>query len=147
MEIKDITAQSPLLGSEGKRNIIHLTISGRIDGVTAPEVQKKLEEAIKSKKNFTLILDLQNLEYISSVGIRVLFLSAKKVKEQGGSVKMMNISHGVKGILDLAGFLPGIASQGQAIFESIDEADKYLESLVSEENCQPDAPRKTMILK
>lgn len=147
MEIKDISSTSPLLGSEGKRNIVHLLIEGRIDGVTANEAQHQFETLTKGKKNFTLILDLQNLNYLSSMGIRVLFLQAKKVKEVGGTVKIMNISHGVKGILDLAGFLPGIAAEGNAIFASTEEADAYLEGLVENDVNKPDAPRKTIVIK
>jgi anti-sigma B factor antagonist len=147
MEIIDITKTSPLLGSEGNRNIIHLLLKGRLDGVTVTEAQAKLEQILKGKKKYTLILDCQDLEYLSSVGIRVLFLQARQVKEAGGMIKLMNLSHGVKGILDLAGFLPGIAPQGSAIFENIEEADKYLETLVNPENLKPEAPRKTLILK
>lgn len=147
MEIKDISSKSPLLGSEGKRNIVHILLDGRLDGVTSKDAEVQLDRLTKGKKNYTLILDLQTLEFLSSVGIRVLFLQAKKTKEAGGTVKIMNISHGVKGILDLAGFLPGIAAQGNAIFGSIEEADAYLESLVEGDAAQPNAPRKTVILK
>jgi anti-sigma B factor antagonist len=147
MHITDITKTSPLLGSEGNRNIIHLLLEGRLDGVTVTEAQAKLEQILKGKKKYTLILDCQDLDYISSVGIRLLFLQARQIREVGGMIKLMNLSHGVKGILDLAGFLPGIAPQGSAIFENIEEADKYLESLVSPENLKPEAPRKTLVLK
>jgi len=147
MKIIDITEKSPLSGSEGNRNIIHILINGRLDGVTVTEAQAKLEQTLRGKKKYTLILDCQDLDYISSVGIRLLFLQARQVKEAGGMIKLMNLSHGVKGILDLAGFLPGIAPQGTAIFENIEEADIYLETLVDPEYLKPDAPRKTIILK
>ena len=147
MEIKDISSKSPLLGSEGKRNIVHILLDGRLDGVSSKDAEVQLDRFTKGKKNYTLILDLQTLDFLSSVGIRVLFSQAKKTKEAGGTVKIMNISQGVKSILDLAGFLPGLAAQGNAIFGSIEEADAYLESLIENDANNPDAPRKTVVLK
>lgn len=83
---------------------------------------------------------------MSSVGIKLLFLKARKVKEAGRMIKPVHVSQGVKNILDLAGFLPGIASEGHAIFDNIQDADAYLESLAQADTLKPDPPRKPLIL-
>ena len=88
---------------EIKRNAeeIVLEIVGRLDTTTAPALDKTINENLEGLK--TLILDLKNLEYISSAGLRVL-LSAQKKMQQLGVMKVVNVCELVMEVFEMTGF-------------------------------------------
>ena len=75
---------------EIKKNVdeLVLEITGRVDTITAPTLDKTINENLANVKS--LILDLKGLEYISSAGLRVL-LGAQKKMSQIGSMKIKNV--------------------------------------------------------
>ena len=88
---------------EIKRNTEETVIelAGRLDTTTAPALDKTLSNDIDGTK--TLILDLKNLEYISSAGLRVL-LSAQKKMQKIGSMKVTNVCEEVMEVFEMTGF-------------------------------------------
>ena len=78
-----------------------LQIAGRLDSVTAPALDKTINEDIGDAKN--LILDLKSLEYISSAGLRVL-LGAQKKMQKIGSMKVVNVCEAVMEVFEMTGF-------------------------------------------
>lgn len=80
---------------------LKVEVSGRLDTVTSPELEKFLME------NFTgvssLILDFAQLEYISSAGLRVLLIAQKQMNKQG-KMALINVNEAVMEILELTGF-------------------------------------------
>ena len=88
---------------EIKKNVdeLVLEITGRVDTITAPALEKTINENLEGVK--TLILDLKSLEYISSAGLRVL-LSAKKKMSQIGSMKIKNVCELVMEVFEMTGF-------------------------------------------
>ena len=78
-----------------------LQIIGRLDTTTAPVLDKTIHEDIGDTSN--LILDLKDLEYISSAGLRVL-LSAQKKMQKIGSMKVINVSAAIMEIFEMTGF-------------------------------------------
>ena len=78
-----------------------IEIAGRLDTTTAPKLESVINESSESTKN--LILDLLNLEYISSAGLRVL-LSAQKKMQKIGSMKVKNVCEEVMEIFEMTGF-------------------------------------------
>ena len=85
---------------KNKEEII-LEITGRLDTTTAPALDKTINENLEGVK--TLILDLKNLEYISSAGLRVL-LSAQKKMQQFGTMKVINVCELVIEVFEMTGF-------------------------------------------
>lgn len=88
---------------EMKRNIeeLVLQIIGRLDTTTAPALEKTIMENVSGIKNLTL--DLKELEYISSAGLRVL-LSAQKKMQQIGKMKVINVCEEVIEVFEITGF-------------------------------------------
>jgi anti-sigma B factor antagonist len=88
---------------EIKRNAEETTLKivGRLDTVTAPSLDKSISDNINDLKN--LVLDLKELEYISSAGLRVLLATQKKMQHIG-SMKLINVSADVMEIFDMTGF-------------------------------------------
>lgn len=78
-----------------------LQISGRLDTLTAPSLDKTINEDIGDAPN--LILDMKSLEYISSAGLRVL-LGAQKKMQKIGSMKVINICEEVMEVFEMTGF-------------------------------------------
>ena len=76
-------------------------IVGRLDTITAPALEKTIQEAIGDACN--LVLDLKGLVYISSAGLRVL-LSAQKKMQKIGSMKVKNVCAEVMDIFEMTGF-------------------------------------------
>ena len=80
---------------------LEITLEGRLDTMTAPELEKELNESLDDAD--TLTLDFANLAYISSAGLRVL-LSAHKVMSKKGGMKVVNVNEIVKEVFDVTGF-------------------------------------------
>ena len=78
-----------------------IRIDGRLDTITAPALDKTINEEIGDTKN--LILDMKNLEYISSAGLRVL-LGAQKKMQKIGSMKVVNVCEEVMEVFEMTGF-------------------------------------------
>ena len=78
-----------------------IEIAGRLDTITAPALDKTINEDIGDTKN--LVLDVKGMEYISSAGLRVL-LSAQKKMQKIGSMKVTNVCEGVMEVFEMTGF-------------------------------------------
>ena len=91
MEIKKV--------SEGSAMTVY--ISGRLDAVTALELDKEISPALDPVTDLTV--DLVDLEYISSAGLRLLLKIQKRMDKQG-AMRIRNIREGVREVLDMTGF-------------------------------------------
>ena len=78
-----------------------IEIAGRLDTITAPTLDKTINEDIGDTKN--LVLDVKGMEYISSAGLRVL-LSAQKKMQKIGSMKVKNVCPEVMEVFEMTGF-------------------------------------------
>ncbi len=77
------------------------SLEGRLDTVTAPELEKALGDAAESVSE--LALDFEKLEYISSAGLRVL-LSTQKRMNKKGKMKLTHVSEMIMEIFEVTGF-------------------------------------------
>ena len=78
-----------------------IEIVGRLDTITAPALDKTINEDIGDTKN--LVLDVKGMEYISSAGLRVL-LSAQKKMQKIGSMKVIGVCEAVMEVFEMTGF-------------------------------------------
>ena len=78
-----------------------IEIVGRLDTITAPALDKTINEDLGDTKN--LVLDVKGMEYISSAGLRVL-LGAQKKMQKIGSMKVKNVCAEVMDVLEMTGF-------------------------------------------
>ena len=78
-----------------------IEIVGRLDTITAPALDKTINEDIGDTKN--LVLDVNGMEYISSAGLRVL-LSAQKKMQKVGSMKVTGVCEEVMEVFEMTGF-------------------------------------------
>ena len=76
-------------------------LDGRLDTVTAPDLEKALKDSLDGVSELTL--DFAGLEYISSAGLRVL-LSTQKIMSCKGGMKIKNVNETIMEIFEVTGF-------------------------------------------
>ena len=86
-----------------ENNVKVIAISGRLDAVTAPDYEKRIREMIDSG-NSDFVVDFEQLDYISSAGLRALLLMAKLLKEKGRQVCLANVKGNVRSVFEISGF-------------------------------------------
>jgi anti-anti-sigma factor len=82
-----------------------VTVKGRVDSATSPDLEKALQNLLNSDHN-QLVLDLKDVDYMSSAGLRVLMATQKAAKKNGGALRLAQLSARVREVLDLAGLAP-----------------------------------------
>lgn len=85
-----------------KDNQLVFELNGRLDTLTAPELEQKIKD---ENVNEDLILDFKNLEYISSAGLRVLLSTKKLLNSKGKELTITNINDVVKEVFNVTGFI------------------------------------------
>lgn len=90
MEIKTTT--------EGGR--LTISVNGRVDTVTAPE----LEAGLKFGDATSVVIDLENVPYMSSAGLRLLLTAHKTMLGRGGELLIANVQPPVREVFDITGF-------------------------------------------
>ena len=79
-----------------------LALEGRLDTTTAPQLEAELKSSLSGVTALTF--DFSKLDYISSAGLRVL-LSAQKVMNKQGSMKITNVNETIMEVFDVTGFV------------------------------------------
>lgn len=92
-----------MLELEQDQNAYILKVSGRIDGSNAGELQSQIQDSLPQEAN-CVILDLNDLDYISSAGLRVILLLAKSMKSKNGKLSMCSVAGPVKDVFTISGF-------------------------------------------
>ena len=76
---------------------------GRLDAAAAPDFAKQLEQ--EQDGISTIVVDLEQVDYIASAGLRVLLKSEQEMEARGGSMKLIHVNENVLVVLQLTGFL------------------------------------------
>ena len=84
-----------------ENSAVSFVLEGRLDTVTAPELEQSIKESIDGITD--LVMDFEKLEYISSAGLRVL-LSAQKIMNRRGTMKIVHVNETVMEIFEVTGF-------------------------------------------
>lgn len=98
-------------------------IAGRLDTHTYGELDDRLTLVLASKVQ-SLLLDLAQLDYISSAGVRSVFRARKLLAERGGKVVIANAQPQVQKVFDIVKAVPL-----SEIFRTVEEADAYLDKI------------------
>jgi anti-sigma B factor antagonist len=106
------------ISEDRKADAVILALSGKLDATTAKTFEDKILGVINSGTQ-RLVIDLSQLEYVSSSGLRVLLLAAKRLQATDGKIAMCGLQDHVRQVFDLAGF-----SSILSIYGSRDEAIK-----------------------
>lgn len=75
-------------------------LSGMIDSTTADQFAAKMEEVLKESPS-AIILDFQKVDYISSAGFRILFMMAKEMKKNQGTLTARHVSSEIQNLFGM----------------------------------------------
>ena len=104
--------------SESKQgNVTILQVQGKLDSMSSPELDKRLTGLIDSGTR-QIAVNLADLDYVSSAGLRVFLSAAKHLKQVQGKLALANPSAQVQQIFDIAGFdtiLPILKTVNEAV--------------------------------
>lgn len=84
-------------------NIDCLYLKGHLDAHTAPELEQVLSSLVTNNRN-KILVNLQELEYISSAGLGVFMAFIEDVRDKGGDIKLTSMKPKVYSVFDLLGF-------------------------------------------
>ena len=87
---------------EQNGSVLKISLSGRLDAVTAPDLDKVVQNELTGITELTL--DFTDLVYVASTGLRVLLLAQKRMKKQG-FMKLTHVNKDVKDVLEMTGFI------------------------------------------
>src|SRR5215470_4356056 len=99
-------------------DIVTLSLSGKLDTTTAKTFEVKILGHIESGDR-RFIIDLAQLDYISSAGLRVFVLAAKRLASGNGKIVLCSLKGPVREVFNIAGFLLDFS-----VYSSHDEAIK-----------------------
>jgi len=97
---------------------VHVILKGNLDAVAAERFETELESLLEAGTPF-LVIDMENLRYLASAGLRVLLSGAKKGKKKGTEIVLCSLQPLVLEIFDTAGF-----TRIFSVFKSREEAHK-----------------------
>lgn len=100
-----------------------VTLAGRLDTNTHAELDEALAPLLASKIH-SLVLDLAELNYISSAGVRSIFKARKALAGHGGKVLVARLQPQIQKVFDVVKAVPL-----DEIFSSVAEADAYLDAM------------------
>jgi len=103
------------------------TLSGSIDSDTYQILGDEANPILDSGAK-VIILDMDGVEYVSSMGLNTIFKIQRTLETRNGTFVMTNLQPQVKKVFEIIKALPSMK-----IFESIEEADTYLYKIQSEE--------------
>jgi anti-sigma B factor antagonist len=86
-----------------EKSKVVLTLNGRLDTANAPLLERKLKQWGDDITD--IVLDFKGLDYISSIGLRVLLQAKKTTKAEGRSLTIINMCDSVREVFEMTGFL------------------------------------------
>ena len=84
-----------------EENALTLALEGRLDTMTAPELENELKNSLDGVEALTL--DFSALEYVSSAGLRVI-LGAQKIMNKQGEMKILHVNDDIMEVFEITGF-------------------------------------------
>ena len=106
--------------SSGATGAITVKLNGSLDTATAPDLERQLAPVLAGGAQ-DIVLDLAQLKFISSAGLRVFSNARKQLKERGGQASFVNMQPQIQEVFEIMKSLPGVA-----VFKDVAELDRYL---------------------
>jgi len=97
-----------------------VSLAGSLDSNTYTILDKRLDLILGGSPRI-ITLDMEHLDYISSMGVRVVIKAKKSLIKNGGDLILMNLQPQIQKVFEIINALPS-----QQIFSSIEELDHYL---------------------
>ncbi|MBN3038529.1 MAG: STAS domain-containing protein [Candidatus Omnitrophica bacterium] len=111
-----------------KKNYVYaVVLKGSIDVDSYQQLEEELKEIINESTK-AVVVDMSAVDYISSIGIRVIMWAKKELQKLDANFAMIDLQPQIKKVFDAMKILPMID-----IFDDMPEADKYIDQIIKEE--------------
>jgi len=108
---------------ERPTGVFTVSPAGPIDSASYAQLEKQVEMLLEVSPRL-LILDLSGVDFISSMGVRVILKTRKALARTGGEMRLVHLRPPVQKVFEIIAALPS-----QAIFSSQEELERYLEKM------------------
>ena len=105
------------------KSVARVSLRGALNTDTAPAFESSLQDVVDKGMQLT-VLDMKDLDYISSAGLRVIFKAAKQIKADGRRLAAANRKPHIDKVFEILKALPDMA-----VFANDQEMDEYLDSM------------------
>lgn len=105
------------------KSLLRIAMAGGLNSDTAPAFEETLVEAMAGEWQM-ILLDMAELDYISSAGLRIVFKTAKAQKSAGRSLAVANRQPQIEKVFEILQALPDLA-----VFSNETELDEYLDAM------------------
>ena len=106
-----------------EKSLARVALSGGLNTDTAPAFEQRLQEVIAAGHQL-IVLDMKDLDYISSAGLRVIFKAAKQTRADGRSLAAANRKPHIDKVFEILKALPDMT-----VFANDQELDDYLDAM------------------
>ena len=100
-----------------------VSAEGSLDTITYPILEEEVDTILDASPSW-MVFDLEKLDYISSMGVRVIVKAKKFFKKREGSVTLLNPQPQIRKVFEIIKALPP-----EHIFESIEEMDRFIDNI------------------
>ena len=109
--------------AEKTPGVFHLCPAGSIDTLTAPILEGEVNRVLAASPR-AVVFEMEGVDYISSMGVRVIFKTRKELARRGARFAMAGVTPPVQRVFDIINALPR-----EEIFRSAKELDDYLAAM------------------
>ena len=109
------------LKTEEKNNVKIVYLEGRLDVHLSADIEKELNDIIKKNSNSHLLLNLKDVEYMSSSGLRIFVSTMRILKEANRKLKLSNMNNAVRKIFEVVELMD--------MFDTYDSDEEALASI------------------
>ena len=106
-----------------KDYIYSVELTGSIDTGTYQKLEEELKEILEAPTK-AVIFDMKGVDYLSSIGVKVILETKKKAEVIDAAFSMVNLQPQIKKVFEIIKALPS-----QGIFKNIQELDDYLDTM------------------
>ena len=100
-----------------------VTLTGELNGKTYPVLENKLDQLLEERPT-VIVLDMAEVNYLSSAGIRVILKTKKMLAACNGKLVFMNLQPQIKKVFEIINALPSMR-----VFKDLNEMDDYLDRM------------------
>jgi anti-sigma B factor antagonist len=105
---------------EKEPGVFVVSSEGSLDTNTYSILEKQVDSVLEGSPK-VVIFDMEYLNYISSMGVRVILKARKVLESSGGNIVLLNLKPHIRKVFDIINALPS-----EQVFSSVEEMDRYL---------------------
>jgi anti-anti-sigma factor len=108
---------------EKEPGVFVVSSEGSLDTNTYSILEKQVDSILEGSPK-VVIFDMEYLNYISSMGVRVILKARKVLENRGGNIVLLNLQPHIRKVFDIINALPS-----EQVFSSVEEMDQYLDRM------------------